>query len=285
MQLCSCTSSTETSNDEGHFGKTSSGAQCRSVALAPIPMCVIPIGNRNVPAAAPIRLTLLRDQRIDFTCAVRALSSAVRGTGHGPRSRFADPAAYDHWLGRWQVARAREAKDPTAIADDMDARNPIYIPRNHLVEEALAAACGGDLVPVSDLLQIASDPFVARPDHDRYAEPAPDTFGPYQTFCHLTPTRRTRTSVRLTSPVAAKDSSACRLEFLGAATGSRARRSRRSQYSWQLLRRGLTPATTSLRWIAISVSTSTRGAQAPGVSAPGPTRPALRRSRRTRPAP
>ena len=128
-------------------------------------------------------LTLLRDQRVDFTCALRALSTAVRGTGHGPRSRFDDPAAYDRWAGRWQAALAREAQDATAVADAMDARNPIYIPRNHLVEEALAAASGGDLVPFSDLLHIVSDPFVARPDHERYAEPAPDTFGPYQTFC------------------------------------------------------------------------------------------------------
>ena len=65
----------------------------------------------------------------------------------------------------------------------MDARNPIYIPRNHLVEEALAAAAAGDLDPFSDLLHIVSDPFVARPGHERSAKPAPDTFGPYQTFC------------------------------------------------------------------------------------------------------
>jgi uncharacterized protein YdiU (UPF0061 family) len=128
-------------------------------------------------------LELLRDQRVDFTGALRALSTAVRGTGHGPRSRFDDLAAYDRWAGRWQAALAREGQDAIAVADAMDARNPIYIPRNHLVEEALAAVFGGDLVPFSDLLQIVSDPFVARPDHERYAEPASDTFGPYQTFC------------------------------------------------------------------------------------------------------
>lgn len=128
-------------------------------------------------------LTLLGDQRVDFTSALRALSTAVRGTGHGPRSRFNDPAAYDCWAERWQAARAREARDATAVADAMDARNPIYIPRNHLVEEALAAVSGGDFVPFDDLLQIVSDPFVARPGHERYAEPAPNTFGPYQTFC------------------------------------------------------------------------------------------------------
>jgi uncharacterized protein YdiU (UPF0061 family) len=128
-------------------------------------------------------LTLLGDQRVDFVSALRALSTVVRGTGLGPRSRFGDPAAYDRWAERWQAALAREAGDPIAVADAMDARNPLYIPRNHLVEEALAAASGGDLVPFGNLLHVVSDPFVARPGHERYAEPAPDTFGPYQTFC------------------------------------------------------------------------------------------------------
>ena len=30
----------------------------------------------------------------------------------------------------------------------MDRVNPVYIPRNHLVEEALAAATAGDLDPL-----------------------------------------------------------------------------------------------------------------------------------------
>ena len=34
----------------------------------------------------------------------------------------------------------------------MDRVNPVYIPRNHLVEEALAAATAGDLDPSSELL-------------------------------------------------------------------------------------------------------------------------------------
>jgi len=54
----------------------------------------------------------------------------------------------------------------------------------YIMKQPFTMTCtDGDLVPFNDLLHIVSDPFVARPDHDRYAEPAPDTFGPYQTFC------------------------------------------------------------------------------------------------------
>ena len=33
------------------------------------------------------------------------------------------------------------------------------------------------------LLDVVRDPFTERPGLERYAEPAPTDFGPYQTFC------------------------------------------------------------------------------------------------------
>jgi uncharacterized protein YdiU (UPF0061 family) len=59
----------------------------------------------------------------------------------------------------------------------------VYIPRNHLVEEALAAATDGDLDPLSRLLAAVTAPYDERPGFERYAEPAPEDFGAYRTFC------------------------------------------------------------------------------------------------------
>ena len=65
----------------------------------------------------------------------------------------------------------------------MDRVNPVYIPRNHLVEEALAAATDGDLGPFERLLDGRDPPFDERPGLERYAEPRPGDFGAYRTFC------------------------------------------------------------------------------------------------------
>ena len=65
----------------------------------------------------------------------------------------------------------------------MNRVNPVYIPRNHLVEEALAAATDGDLAPFERLLDAVTRPFDKRARLERYAEPAPQDFGAYQTFC------------------------------------------------------------------------------------------------------
>jgi uncharacterized protein YdiU (UPF0061 family) len=88
---------------------------------------------------------------------------------------FIDLAGFDAWLSRWQTLRPD--------ADVMDRNNPIYIPRNHLVEEALAAATAGDLGPLDQLLAAVTAPYDERPGLERYAEPAPEDFGKYQTFC------------------------------------------------------------------------------------------------------
>jgi uncharacterized protein YdiU (UPF0061 family) len=65
----------------------------------------------------------------------------------------------------------------------MDRVNPVYVPRNHRVEEALAAATGGDLGPFERLLDVLAKPFDERPGLEDYASPAPSSFGAYRTFC------------------------------------------------------------------------------------------------------
>jgi uncharacterized protein YdiU (UPF0061 family) len=120
-------------------------------------------------------LGLLQGSRVDYTSFFRHLGEAARGDAEPARGLFADLAGFDAWLQRWQ------ALGPDG--ESMDRVNPIYIPRNHLVEEALAAATAGDLRPVEQLLTAVGAPYDKREGLERYAQPAPDDFGEYQTFC------------------------------------------------------------------------------------------------------
>ena len=132
-------------------------------------------GDADAPARAAGLLGLLREQRVDLTSAFRSLSSAARGDLDPVRRLFAEPDPVDAWLVRWY---GRIGPDRDAVAAAMDAVNPVYIARNHLVEEALAAGTDGDLAPVERLLDVLADPFRERPGLERYAEPAPAAFGP-----------------------------------------------------------------------------------------------------------
>lgn len=63
-------------------------------------------------------------------------------------------------------------------------QNPIYVPRNHLVEEALGAATAGDYEPFHTLLEVLRDPFTERPGFEKYAEPSPAGFTEsFVTYC------------------------------------------------------------------------------------------------------
>jgi serine/tyrosine/threonine adenylyltransferase len=108
-------------------------------------------------------VALLREQRVDHTSFFRALSSAARGDTAPARALFAEPAAFDGWSDRWRTRLTAEGTAPEAVAAAMDRVNPVYIPRNHLVEEALTAATGGDLAPLHRLLDVLAAPFEARP--------------------------------------------------------------------------------------------------------------------------
>jgi uncharacterized protein YdiU (UPF0061 family) len=120
-------------------------------------------------------LTLLQESPVDYTSFFRNLGKAARGHAEPARRMVLDIAAFDAWTERWL------ASNPDA--DLMDGVNPVYIPRNHLVEEALAAATEGDLDPFNRLLDAVTSPYEERPGLERYEAGAPEDFGAYRTFC------------------------------------------------------------------------------------------------------
>ncbi|HSQ72135.1 MAG TPA: YdiU family protein [Rubrivivax sp.] len=129
-------------------------------------------------------LALLHAHGVDFTLAWRRLADAAAGDDAPLRALFADAQAPQAWLERWRARSALEDLPAGARATAMRAVNPLVIPRNHLVEEALAAASDdGDLAPFEQLLAALRRPYDA-PQQARHAEPAPAALTAcYRTFC------------------------------------------------------------------------------------------------------
>ena len=120
---------------------------------------------------------------VDYTQFFRALAQQVRGETEPVRALFDEPGAFDAWSPAYQARLAQEHGDPASTAEAMDRVNPLYIPRNHLVEEALDAARAGDMAPFDRLLEVLSDPFSEQPDAERYTLGAPASFGEHVTYC------------------------------------------------------------------------------------------------------
>lgn len=119
-------------------------------------------------------LTLLGEEKVDFTGFFRALAAGTAA------DLFTNQARFEAW------AQRREASlpgDPPGVREAMNRVNPRYVPRNHRVEEALAAGARGDLGPLHHLVDAVSSPFDERPGFDDLTGPGPANGRPYVTYC------------------------------------------------------------------------------------------------------
>lgn len=135
-------------------------------------------------------LGLLHSGRVDFTQAWRSLGAVAEGDETALRRLFPDPSMPGAWLARYRERCRQEDgdEDPQEAGrrrgDALRLINPVTIPRNHRVEEALSAAGEGDLGPFGLLLRAVRSPFATLPGGDRFAEPAPaEVTAGYRTFC------------------------------------------------------------------------------------------------------
>ena len=120
----------------------------------------------------------------DFTLVFRRLPQALRGDSNAIRELFKNPEEFDTWEQRWKKRFEQDDISAETTAQAMDEVNPIYIPRNHKVEEALEAATDeANLKPFTKLLAVLTHPFDEVEGNEAYAEPAPATGIRYQTFC------------------------------------------------------------------------------------------------------
>ena len=119
---------------------------------------------------------VMQGERLDLTSTFRSLSAALREGSGSPLP--------DDWVRGWSDCVLAGDRSVDAVAAELDAVNPLYVPRNHHLDAALRAATEGDLQPVLRLIDAVSQPFTARPGFEHYADPAPESFSKgFQTFC------------------------------------------------------------------------------------------------------
>lgn len=143
-------------------------------------------GREGDAALADDLLNRMAQNQADFTLTFRHLCTAAERpeADAALRDLFVDPTDYDGWALQWRRRLAQEPRDAAATAAAMRAVNPAFIPRNHRIEEVIAAAVErDDLGPFETLLTVLSHPYDEQPAFARYAE-APEGGGAgYQTFC------------------------------------------------------------------------------------------------------
>ena len=126
------------------------------------------------PSATAIELVnrlldLMAAGQADFT---RTFAGLADGSA---RDEFLDRAGFDAWAADWRA----EGPDTALMA----TANPVRIPRNHRIEEAIQAAVTGDLAPFQRLDAALTHPFEVRPEWDDLSRAPVQSERVLRTFC------------------------------------------------------------------------------------------------------
>jgi uncharacterized protein YdiU (UPF0061 family) len=138
----------------------------------------------GLPPEAPVALiqeclNLVATEDVDFTLFFRNLTRVAGGEDSTAlAAMFSDRGAFGQWLARWRG----EADRATGLAG-MRAANPILIPRNHRVEQAIQSAYGRDFGPFHRLVNALAAPYTEQAEYaDLEMPPRPEEIV-HQTFC------------------------------------------------------------------------------------------------------
>ncbi len=119
-------------------------------------------------------LNIMQIKGLDYTNTFRALSEEERPLDDEPLKP---------WKEKWHKAVA-EAKGMEHARKIMKAHNPVYIPRNHLVEQALDDAVNGDMDLFERLSNVLSTPYTDQEVQENFTKPPQTDFdSSYQTYC------------------------------------------------------------------------------------------------------
>ena len=130
-------------------------------------------------------LKIMLDNKSDYTLTFLYLSDIIKGKGDNLfKQQFLKPNQISNWLKEWKELIKDQNLAKKAIALSMEGSNPVFIPRNHLVERAIEAAVeSNDFSEMKTLLTILSKPYEEQSRYGEYMKPPKSHEVVHQTFC------------------------------------------------------------------------------------------------------
>ena len=87
-----------------------------------------------------------------------------------------------NWKKRWKERVSKNDNTIKKSIELMRKNNPLFIPRNHIVEEVIASAEQGNLEPLNNFLDILKNPYTEQQNTSKF-QSLPDSNKKYETFC------------------------------------------------------------------------------------------------------
>ena len=136
-------------------------------------------------ALAQELLTAMHEGKADYTLTFRHLCDAALDprADEGVSALFDNTTAFNAWAANWRTRLASDPQTPADRAQAMRRTNPLFVPRNHQVEQAIVAAEQGDLRPFERLKSVLTLPFEDQPNAADLTRPPEPHERVTQTFC------------------------------------------------------------------------------------------------------
>jgi uncharacterized protein YdiU (UPF0061 family) len=129
-------------------------------------------------------LGYLASERVDFTLFFRHLTKAAEeGGSEALNALFSGQEAFAEWFAGWQERVSLEGATAQDVKDSMGTVNPVFIPRNHRVEQMIEAAYADDFEPFERLLAVLSTPYTEQPENAAYEMPPQPEEVVHWTYC------------------------------------------------------------------------------------------------------
>jgi len=129
-------------------------------------------------------LKLMHENKTDYTLTFRLLSDAAHGETKEFISLFETHDAISDWIAAWKKLLDKEENNTSEIAEYMNSINPLYIPRNHLVERAIQLGVEEqDFSYMLKLSKILEQPFTPQDIEPEFHLPPKEEEKVLQTFC------------------------------------------------------------------------------------------------------
>ena len=130
-------------------------------------------------------LRIMLDNKSDYTLTFRYLSEIIKGKRDSSfKQQFLEHNQISNWLKEWKELIKDQDLAKKEIILSMESSNPVFIPRNHLVERAIEAAVeNNDFSEMKTLLTILSKPYEEQSKYGEYMKPPKPLEVVHQTFC------------------------------------------------------------------------------------------------------
>ena len=130
-------------------------------------------------------LRIMLDNKSDYTLTFCYLSEIIKGKRDSLfKQQFLEHKQISNWLKEWKELIKDQNLAKKEIALSIENSNPVFIPRNHLIERAIEAAVeNNDFSEMKTLLTILSKPYEEQSKYGEYMKPPKPLEVVHQTFC------------------------------------------------------------------------------------------------------